>query len=88
MSDRPLTFSFLADREPSPRHGRTGPNDLPRGNPALRQPRMSVMAALRLVWSRYRSRVKLAQLDGRLLRDIGVTYAEAEHEANKPFWRA
>jgi len=26
-------------------------------------------------------------LDGHLLRDIGVTYAEAEQETNKPFWR-
>jgi uncharacterized protein YjiS (DUF1127 family) len=39
-------------------------------------------------WRRHRSRQALAQLDARLLRDIGVTYAEAENEANKPFWRA
>ncbi|MEO9189072.1 MAG: DUF1127 domain-containing protein [Acetobacteraceae bacterium] len=40
-----------------------------------------------LAWRRYRSRLAIARLDGHLLRDIGVTYAEAEHEANKPFWQ-
>ncbi len=39
-------------------------------------------------WRRYRSRHRIARLDGQALRDIGVTYAEAEAEANKPFWRA
>ncbi len=40
-----------------------------------------------IYWRRYRSRMVLARLDGDQLRDIGVTFAEAEHEANKPFWR-
>jgi uncharacterized protein YjiS (DUF1127 family) len=39
-------------------------------------------------WQRYRSRQRIAQLDGHMLKDIGVSYAEAEAEANKPFWRA
>lgn len=38
-------------------------------------------------WRRYRSRQGIAGLDARMLRDIGVSYAEAEDEANKPFWR-
>jgi uncharacterized protein YjiS (DUF1127 family) len=36
---------------------------------------------------RYRTRKHIGELDGRVLKDIGITFAEAEHEANKPFWR-
>jgi uncharacterized protein YjiS (DUF1127 family) len=39
-------------------------------------------------WRRYRSRQRIAELDRHLLKDIGVSFAEAEAEANKPFWRA
>lgn len=35
---------------------------------------------------RHRSRTSISELNDRMLKDIGVTYAEAEHEANKPFW--
>jgi uncharacterized protein YjiS (DUF1127 family) len=38
-------------------------------------------------WRRYCSRQHIAELDGHLLKDIGVSFAEAEAEANKPFWR-
>ena len=42
-----------------------------------------------LVWrDRARQRRELMELDGRLLKDIGVSRAEAEFEARKPFWRA
>ncbi len=41
----------------------------------------------RELWRRYRTRVAIARLDAHLLRDIGVTFSEAEQEANKPFWR-
>ena len=47
-------------------------------------------AALALVgqWrERARQRRQLARLDARMLRDIGVTAAEAERECEKPFWR-
>ena len=37
-------------------------------------------------WRRRRTRLDLAELDGHLLRDIGVTPSEATQEANKPFW--
>jgi uncharacterized protein YjiS (DUF1127 family) len=43
---------------------------------------------VRAAWRRYRSRQGIAQLDGHILKDIGVSFAEAEAEANKPFWRA
>lgn len=39
-------------------------------------------------WStRYRERCALARLDDYLLRDIGLTRAEARREMNKPFWK-
>ena len=47
-------------------------------------------AALALIgrWrERARQRRQLAGLDVRMLRDIGVTAAEAERECQKPFWR-
>jgi uncharacterized protein YjiS (DUF1127 family) len=47
-----------------------------------------VGAAVRAAWLRQRSRARIASLDARGLRDIGMTFAEAEHEANKPFWHA
>lgn len=48
---------------------------------------MTVWAAVRSAWRRYRSRQRITKLDQHLLKDIGVSTAEAEAEANKPFWR-
>jgi uncharacterized protein YjiS (DUF1127 family) len=45
-----------------------------------------LIASLREAWRLRRSRQQIAKLDPRLLKDIGVSYAEAELEANKPFW--
>jgi uncharacterized protein YjiS (DUF1127 family) len=42
---------------------------------------------VRAAWRRYRSRQGITQLDSHMLKDIGVSFAEAEAEANKPFWR-
>jgi uncharacterized protein YjiS (DUF1127 family) len=53
------------------------------GQPTLR----IKLAVLHEVWRRWRSRQYLTALDDRMLRDIGVTRAEAEYELNKPFWR-
>jgi uncharacterized protein YjiS (DUF1127 family) len=40
------------------------------------------------VWQdRRRQRSILARLDDRMLRDIGLTYADVEGEIAKPFWR-
>ncbi len=41
---------------------------------------------LRTVLRRRHSRVVLSGLSDHLLRDIGMTRAEAELEINKPFW--
>lgn len=42
---------------------------------------------LLLFHERARQRQALMALDDRLLKDIGVSRADAEREANKPFWR-
>ena len=47
-----------------------------------------VWAVLRAAWRRHRTRRCLAELDAYLLKDIGLTHAAAEAEANKPFWVA
>jgi uncharacterized protein YjiS (DUF1127 family) len=36
---------------------------------------------------RMRDRAHLAELDDRMLADIGLTKADAEYLINKPFWR-
>lgn len=42
-----------------------------------------------IVWRlRSRQRALLATLDDRMLRDLGVSRAEAQREADKPFWEA
>ena len=46
----------------------------------------SIATTLSMWWRRRRSRERLADLSEHLLKDIGITRAEAEHEANKPFW--
>ena len=43
---------------------------------------------MRAAWRRHRSRRQITQLDAHMLKDIGVSFSEAEAEANKPFWRA
>ncbi|WP_127520356.1 DUF1127 domain-containing protein [Mesorhizobium sp. Z1-4] len=37
-------------------------------------------------YDRYLQRRVLAELDSRMLEDIGVTSQEARHEISKPFW--
>ena len=48
----------------------------------------AVFGTLTLWSSRIKDRETLADLDSRLLADIGVTRDEAQYEANKPFWAA
>ena len=38
-------------------------------------------------WDRARQRHHLLQLDDRLLKDVGLTRADVEREAAKPFWK-
>jgi uncharacterized protein YjiS (DUF1127 family) len=55
----------------------------PPGPPARR----ALRSTLRDFRHRSRSRTELTRMGAHMLRAIGVTFAEAEHEANKPFWR-
>ena len=57
-------------------------------SPRTRRQRGSAWAAVKESWLRYRTRRCLAALDAQILKDIGISYAEAEAEANKPFWIA
>ena len=57
-------------------------------SPRTRRQRGSAWAAVKASWLRHRTRRYLAALDAQILKDIGITYAEAEAEANKPFWSA
>jgi uncharacterized protein YjiS (DUF1127 family) len=42
-----------------------------------------------LTWQRrHKDRMHLLSLDDRMLRDIGVTLADVDREASKPFWRS
>jgi uncharacterized protein YjiS (DUF1127 family) len=45
------------------------------------------LATLREWFRRSRERHQLAQLDSRMLADIGLTQADREMLVNKPFWR-
>ena len=41
------------------------------------------------VWrQRYRARRELASWSARELHDIGISWSDVAHEADKPFWRA
>jgi uncharacterized protein YjiS (DUF1127 family) len=100
MSDRTFTLFSAPGRSlwsSSSAHwlARTGADAAPASRVGLpergrRQPEppraAGVWARLRLAWRRYRTRQYLVGLDAYLLKDIGVSYAEAEAEANKPFW--
>lgn len=81
--------AFLAPGLPTPRGGRAWAAPVPRPAGARWVRRVATLtASARAAWRRQRSRARIAGLDTHLLADIGVSHAEAEHEANKPFWRA
>jgi uncharacterized protein YjiS (DUF1127 family) len=47
---------------------------------------LASLQSLQLWYERSRQRRRLAQLDGRLLQDIGIDRVAAMKEASKPFW--
>ncbi len=63
-------------------------HDWPQPERPRRASASSMWQRLDTMWQRRRSRQRITQLDAAQLRDIGVTFAEAEAEANKPFWKA
>jgi uncharacterized protein YjiS (DUF1127 family) len=60
---------------------------IPAGRRPVRLGLGRVMAEVRLMLQRSRERRLLAELDVRILRDIGVTPYEAGVEARKGFWQ-
>lgn len=48
---------------------------------------MRALDALALWQERAAGRAHLAQMDDRMLKDMGIGQAEADREAHKPFWR-
>jgi len=51
------------------------------------RPRAGILATLRVWTERWRHRVRLRELDDSMLRDVGISRADVEREAAKPFWR-
>ena len=49
---------------------------------------IAIFPAIRVWQERTRQRRALASLDDHLLRDIGLSRAQAVSESAKPFWRA
>ncbi len=50
--------------------------------------RWSVLKTLELWWQRQHERGRLALLDDRMLKDIGLVRADVETEINKGFWQS
>jgi uncharacterized protein YjiS (DUF1127 family) len=50
-------------------------------------PILKLLARLIVGLRRSRQRYDLAQLDDRMLRDMGITRIDAERESRKVFWR-
>lgn len=61
----------------------------PRVISAIRPASVLTRAVVALLdWNdRHRQRRMLLEMDARSLRDVGLTRTDAEHEADKPFWR-
>lgn len=47
------------------------------------------LGTLLLVWqARWRERARLDRLSDHMLKDLGISRADASREVGKPFWRA
>ena len=57
-------------------------------HPSIAHPVAYVADVLRTWRHRYQSRVELTQMNDRDFHDLGASWSDYEHEANKPFWRA
>lgn len=54
----------------------------------LVRPLAAIIGVLRLWKARYDRRMELTRLTARDLNDVGASWDDFAHEANKPFWRA
>lgn len=81
----PLARCFVRS-EPPTHPSRPGNYPEAGRTPRADAPANRVRAMLRTAWRRYRTRQCLVGMSAYLLKDIGVSFAEAEAEANKPFW--
>jgi uncharacterized protein YjiS (DUF1127 family) len=62
--------------------------DLDHGRPSILNRMALRVTAVAEIWiERHRQRQTLCGLSDHVLKDIGVSRSEAEHEARKPFWR-
>jgi uncharacterized protein YjiS (DUF1127 family) len=52
-----------------------------------RKPGGGLAAWIRAAADRWRQRRALAEIDDRMLRDMGISRSQAMAEAAKPFWR-
>lgn len=77
MSERIVKFPPVS----RPVEPRFGPFDFPRAA-------VDWLDTLLAAMDRHGQRRTLAELDDHMLRDIGISRAEAIEEAQKPFWRA
>ena len=50
-------------------------------------PMLKLLVQAIVRFRRQRQRTSLAQLDDRMLRDMGISRLEADRESRKPFWR-
>ena len=67
--------------------GATPRGATPDAGPATTGLLVRILDRLLLWQERASQRQALSSLDDRMLTDIGVTWAEADHEAGKHFWR-
>ncbi len=64
------------------------PSNIRTGDPFRGLEKFTRLLATLALWiERGRQRRTLAQLDARMLRDIGITRLDAQRECEKPFWR-
>jgi len=85
MASQVIATPFLAvPREPVAPRARSGATGRQGGSLPRR---FSLWASVQAAYRRHRSRAALARFDAHQLKDIGISWSEAEFEANKPFWR-
>ena len=81
-----MTVLFLPEGSRAARARRVRPGRVGSSLAVLHAGFASCLRLLREYRRRRRSRMNISQMDERQLKDVGISPAEAEWEANKPFW--